>query len=137
MASLRFLRRNLLIILMVAALVLGLILGIAIRPSLSPMEKRKIAYLKFPGELVINAIRMICLPLVVSSVVAALASLPMKTSGGIGVRALMFYLGTTLCAVITGIVGVVVVHPGRNTVEVTQESAHQSNPLDSFLDMMR
>ncbi|XP_021365021.1 excitatory amino acid transporter 5-like [Mizuhopecten yessoensis] len=49
-----------------------------------------------------STLRMVSVPLIVSGIVSSLASLSMKTSGSIGLRALVYYLTTTLCAVVTG-----------------------------------
>ncbi|XP_033739045.1 excitatory amino acid transporter 2-like [Pecten maximus] len=133
----KFIRTNLLINLLVLSMVLGTGLGCALRFLWSPLQKRNIGYLKLPGDIMLNTLRMVSVPLVISGIISSLASLSIRTSGSIGLRALIYYMFTTLCAVITGIVGVVLAHPGRCTVDVLETPVNEINQLDSFLDMIR
>ncbi|XP_069126789.1 excitatory amino acid transporter 3-like isoform X2 [Argopecten irradians] len=133
----RFLRNNTLVVFLIVAMISGIGLGCALRTMWSPLEKRKIGYLKFPGDIMLNTLRMVSVPLVVSGIITSLATLSMKTSGSIGLRALCYYLFTTVCAVITGIVGVVLVQPGKQIIGVSDKPDNGINHLDSFLDMIR
>ncbi|KAL5019708.1 hypothetical protein ScPMuIL_002600 [Solemya velum] len=109
----RFLKKNLLIVLMVTAIVIGVTLGIGLRDHWSPMEARNIHFLRFPGDLLMNMLKMLILPLIVSSLISSLAALDTHASGKLGVRAIVYYLTTTLAAVIIGIVLVLSIQPGN------------------------
>lgn len=66
------------------------------------LTKDQINYLAFPGELFMRALKMIILPLIVSSIVCGLAGMDMKLSGKLGLRAIVYYMVTTVLSVITG-----------------------------------
>ncbi|OWF44776.1 Excitatory amino acid transporter 5 [Mizuhopecten yessoensis] len=84
----------------------------------------------------LNTLRMVSVPLVVSSIISSLASLSMKTSSSIGLRALVYYLVTTVCAVITGTVGIDIISMGKETKQ-SITLGDGMNQLDSLLDMIR
>ncbi|XP_033737381.1 excitatory amino acid transporter 1-like isoform X1 [Pecten maximus] len=130
-------RRNLLVILLIASMLFGIALGCVVRTMWSPSDTRNIFYLKFPGEIMLNTLKMVSVPLVVSSIISSLASLSMKTSGRIGLRALVYYLVTTVIAVITGTVGIVIISSGKETIEDTSEISKGTSQLDALLDMIR
>lgn len=130
---------NLLIILMIVAVIAGLGLGIGLRDVWSPNEKRKLHYLRFPGDLLMNMLRMMIIPLIVSSLISSLAFLDAKSSGKMGGRAIVYYVTTTLCAVIIGIVLTVTIRPGDRGVQHIDKSGSSKNaePLDALFDLIR
>ncbi|XP_060076957.1 excitatory amino acid transporter 1-like [Ylistrum balloti] len=132
-----FIRKHLLVILMMTSMLFGIGLGCLLRLSWSHFEKRKIFYLKFPGDIMLNTLQMLSVPLVVSSIISSLASLSMRTSGSIGLKALVYYLLTTVCAVITGTVGITIVSSGTEATSEARELSKGISQLDSLLDMMR
>ncbi|XP_069126787.1 excitatory amino acid transporter 1-like isoform X2 [Argopecten irradians] len=131
------LRRNLMVVMIAVSIILGISLGCAIRTSWSPSDKRKIFYLKVPGEIMMNMLRMVSVPLVVSSIISSVASLSMKTSGRIGMTAVVYYLGTTVCSVITGTVGIVIISNGKKSVKQAAGTTKGTSQLDALLDMLR
>ena len=76
-------RSNLFVLLMIIALAIGVALGLGLRgvDGWEYYQKRKIFYLKFPGDLLLNMLKMLILPLVTSSIISSLASLDSKASG--------------------------------------------------------
>lgn len=76
-------RENLIIIFMVVALVIGVIVGLTVRQleGWEFYQKRKIFYLRFPGDLLMNMLKLLILPLIISSIISSLASLNAKASG--------------------------------------------------------
>ena len=67
----------------------------------------------FIGNLFIQALKMIIVPLVVSSIIAGIASLGgMEGFGRMGLKTLGFYLGSSFCAVVVGLVLVNTIQPG-------------------------
>lgn len=68
---------------------------------------------EFVGKLFIRALQMIIVPLVVSSVIAGIASLGgVKGFGRLGMRTLGFYVGTSFAAIVVGLLLVNKIQPG-------------------------
>ncbi|XP_035881995.1 excitatory amino acid transporter 5 isoform X3 [Phyllostomus discolor] len=130
-------RRNGLLILSVLSVTVGCLLGFFLRTRrLSPQE---ISYFQFPGELLMRMLKMLILPLVVSSLISGLASLDAKTSGRLGILTVAYYLWTTFVAVIVGIIMVSIIHPGRAAQkEATEQSGKPiMSSADALLDLIR
>lgn len=135
----RFLRNNWLLLATVAAVVLGIAVGVLVREytKLSNLEK---FYFAFPGEILMRMLKLIILPLIVSSMITGVAALDSNVSGKIGLRAVVYYFCTTVIAVILGIVLVVSIQPGV-TQKVDEIDRTGSSPdvstVDAMLDLIR
>lgn len=134
-----FLRRNLLLILLILSLAAGIGLGCIIRATVDPpFSKRQQMYFRFPGDLLMRMLKCLIIPLIVSSLVSGLAGLDAKASGKMGLRAIVYYFATTGIAVVLGITLVMSIKPGeRSTVEDDDKTADEGNIADSFLDLIR
>ncbi|TRY88748.1 hypothetical protein DNTS_029677 [Danionella cerebrum] len=132
-----FFRRNAFVILTVAAVIIGIILGFGLRPY--KMSYREVKYFSFPGELLMRMLQMLVLPLLVSSLITGMAALDSRASGKMGVRAVVYYTTTTIIAVFIGIVMVLIIHPGKGSKDefTKQEKIEQVSPADAFLDLIR
>ncbi|XP_053709136.1 excitatory amino acid transporter 4 isoform X1 [Synchiropus splendidus] len=133
-----FLKRNLFVLLTIAAVALGVILGFALRPR--NLSLREIKYFAFPGELLMRMLQMLVLPLIVSSLVTGISSLDSKASGKMGMRAVVYYMVTTLIAVFIGIVIVIIIRPGRGSRDSPLAKSGNIEPVqaaDAFLDLIR
>ena len=83
---------------------------------------------------------MLILPLIVSSIISSLAQLDAQSSGKMGVRALIYYLATTLIAAILGIVLVLAIRPGTRGNPGEPNAAAKSAEgriVDTVLDLFR
>ncbi|XP_056270404.1 excitatory amino acid transporter 4 isoform X1 [Pseudoliparis swirei] len=133
-----FLKRNLFVLFTVAAVALGVILGFALRPH--NLSLREIKYFAFPGELLMRMLQMLVLPLIVSSLVTGISSLDSKASGKMGMRAVVYYMVTTLIAVFIGIVTVIIIRPGKGSRDSPVTNSGNIEPVqaaDAFLDLIR
>ncbi|XP_068201056.1 excitatory amino acid transporter 3-like isoform X5 [Palaemon carinicauda] len=111
-------RNNLLPILTISGVSGGVILGLILRYSRdTPWTKREIMYVGYVGELFLRALKALIIPLIVSSLVSAIGSLDLSLSKKIGLRAVGYYMTTTVLAVILGIILVVTIHPGKGNDE--------------------
>ena len=96
---------------------LGLLLGIGAAASGSPLLARVVGWVEPIGTLWVNAVRMTVIPLVVASLVAAVATTGARTVGRLGTRAAVIFfvllvLGAVLAvAIATPIFARVVVDP--------------------------
>ncbi|XP_019521975.1 PREDICTED: excitatory amino acid transporter 5 [Hipposideros armiger] len=130
-------KRNGLLVLSVLSVTVGCLLGFFLRTRrLSPQE---ISYFQFPGELLMRMLKMLILPLVVSSLMSGLASLDAKTSSRLGIFTVAYYLWTTFVAVIVGIIMVSIIHPGGAAQkEATEQSGKPiMSSADALLDLIR
>ncbi|KAJ0012774.1 hypothetical protein NQD34_017108 [Periophthalmus magnuspinnatus] len=108
-----FFKKNAFVLFTVGAVVVGIILGFALRPY--KMSYREVKYFSFPGELLMRMLQMLVLPLLVSSLITGMAALDSKASGKMGMRAVIYYMTTTFIAVFIGILVVLIIHPGRGS----------------------
>lgn len=132
-------KENLFLILTVAGVLLGIIIGFLAR--LGDPNEDAILLISFPGEMLMRMLKMLIVPLIISSLIAGLSQLDAKSSGRMGTRALVYYFTTTVIASIIGIVLVVAIHPGDPSIrddlgEGTQQK-NKISTLDSFLDIIR
>ncbi|XP_066224178.1 excitatory amino acid transporter 3 [Saccopteryx leptura] len=135
----RFLKNNWLLLSTVAAVVLGIAVGVLVREysKLSNLEK---FYFAFPGEILMRMLKLIILPLIVSSMITGVAALDSNVSGKIGLRAVAYYFCTTVIAVILGIVLVVSIKPGvsQKVDEIDRTgSSPEVSTVDAMLDLIR
>ncbi|XP_005105385.1 excitatory amino acid transporter 3-like [Aplysia californica] len=130
-------RQNLLVILLVVALVLGVALGAGLRGLEPGLTSREQMYLRFPGEILMNMLQLLILPLIVSSLISGLTSLDTRSSGRLGARAVLYYLTTTLSAVVLGIILVLTIRPGDRgqAPDVPDGGFRKVEPADTFLDL--
>ncbi len=77
----KFLRSNLLVLMLILALGLGIGLGAGLRAVDPPLSERQRMYLRFPGEILMNMLKLLILPLIASSLVSGLTSLDTRSSG--------------------------------------------------------
>ncbi|XP_052129936.1 excitatory amino acid transporter 1 [Frankliniella occidentalis] len=135
------LRTNLLTTLTVSGVVGGVILGFTMRAlKTDSWTPREIVYVQFIGDLFLRMLKALIIPLLISSVVAAIGSLDLSLSYKIGARAIVYYLTTTVLAVIEGIILVCVIHPGRGGAaeEIKREgSSRNVTTVDTLLDLVR
>ena len=87
------------------AIVLGVIIGLALG--------EKAVHLKVVGDIFIQLLKMIIIPLIMASMVAGIVSLGnVRRLGRIGLKTFMYYMATTLLAVGVGLVLVNLMKPG-------------------------
>ncbi|KAK3596770.1 hypothetical protein CHS0354_038771 [Potamilus streckersoni] len=73
---------HMLIILIVTGVIIGIAVGLGLRtnPAWKPIEKRKIFFLRFPGNLLMSMLRMLILPLIILSFITSFAGLDLRES---------------------------------------------------------
>lgn len=137
----RIVKANMLVILTVAGVIIGVIIGLAVREV--HLTKTQIIYIGFPGELLIRLLKMIIIPLVVCSLVSGAASIDPKALGKLGGWAMLFFLVTTLIASSIGVIMAFIINPGAVTGSKPNIQGLDGNVpqpkevIDSFLDLIR
>ncbi|XP_067171382.1 excitatory amino acid transporter 3 isoform X3 [Apteryx mantelli] len=132
-------KNNCLLLSTVTSMVLGIGVGVLVREysKLSNLDK---FYFAFPGEVLMRMLKLIILPLIISSMITGVAALDSSISGKIGLRAIIYYFCTTLIAVILGIVLVVIFKPGasQRAEEIERVgSTPEVTTVDTLLDLIR
>ncbi|KAG4076766.1 hypothetical protein HA402_009112 [Bradysia odoriphaga] len=136
---LQILRVHLLTILTVISVILSVVTGIIMRSGHSTYDARTVMYVNFIGDIFLRMIRLLIFPLIMSSLIAAIAPLDISLSKKIGARTIVYILLTTVIAVILGVVLVVTIKPGGDGVNdgVDREQRKASTISDTILDLIR
>ena len=96
--------RNLLPILTILSVISGVFVGFMLRISREePWTPREVMYIGYIGEVYLRALKALIIPLIVSSIIAAIGSLDLSLSKKIGFLAIAYYLITTILAIVLGI----------------------------------
>ncbi|XP_058442769.1 excitatory amino acid transporter 3-like [Malaya genurostris] len=137
----QFIKNNLLILLTIGGVIVGLILGLGLRNVGEEVwSQRNVMYVNFIGDLFLRSIKAIILPLIVTSLMSAVGSMDTGMSRKIGGLSILYYMTTTILAVIEGIILVVTIEPGkRSDDENTSSNIQKSNltTADTMLDLIR
>ncbi|GFX25151.1 hypothetical protein TNCV_2753261 [Trichonephila clavipes] len=134
----KWMKKNLLLVLTVLAVLVGIALGFFAR--MFSYTTDTVTVVAFPGELLMRMLKMLILPLIISSMISGLAQLDAKACGKMGSWALLYYISTTIFAAVLGILLVLAIQPGDPTIkehsDYRGDSRHVST-LDAFLDLIR
>jgi proton glutamate symport protein len=97
---------------MLIALAVAVVTGIALRDA--PVDSPALVTLGVTGTIFLRLLKMIVLPLVMTSLISGMAGLGQAGKiGRVGLKTAAYYLSTTTLAVATGLVLVNVIGPGR------------------------
>ncbi|KAM9746560.1 solute carrier family 1 member 9 isoform 2-T4 [Menidia menidia] len=131
---------NLLLGLTVLGVILGAVFGMVLR-YMMVKDGSALTMVSFPGDILMRMLKMLILPLIISSLITGLAGLDARSSGRMGSRAMVYYMSTTIIAAILGVILVLGIHPGNpklrgNTASSVPRNQEVSS-LDAFLDLIR
>jgi len=93
-------KQNLQILATLVGVVLGVVVGVALRGA--GLNREQLRYLALPGKLFLRALQMLVLPIIVTSVVCGFASLKGTSKGKLLGKTLFFYLTSSMLASLTG-----------------------------------
>ncbi|XP_072298821.1 solute carrier family 1 member 9 [Eucyclogobius newberryi] len=134
---------NLLLGLTIAGVVMGVVFGMLLR-YMMVRDVSALTMVSFPGEILMRMLKMLILPLIISSLITGLAGLDARSSGRMGSRAMIYYMSTTVIAAVLGVILVLSIHPGNPKLRRGNSGATSSVPrspevssLDAFLDLIR
>lgn len=125
------------------SVIISIILAMILRNTSDQWTDRQIKYLGFIGEIFLRMLKCLIIPLIVSSLIFALGSIDIRLAGRIGFRTVVYYMSTTIFAIILGIILVVTIRPGESAKDISAKE----NPLnetiipipteDTILDLIR
>ncbi|XP_031174954.1 solute carrier family 1 member 9 [Sander lucioperca] len=131
---------NLLLGLTVLGVVMGVGFGMLLR-YMKVTDSSALTMVSFPGDILMRMLKMLILPLIISSLITGLAGLDARSSGRMGSRAMVYYMSTTIIAAILGVILVLGIHPGNPKLRGGSSSSVPKNQevssLDAFLDLLR
>ncbi|XP_064489920.1 excitatory amino acid transporter 3-like [Ornithodoros turicata] len=127
------LRTNLQLTLSIVAIVLGVIIGYTV--GIAEPSDDAVTLISVPGEILLRMYKMLTLPLVVSSVISAMARVQLRTAGQMFLRMIFYYVFSTFAAAVIGIIMVSIFRPGEQIME-RDVSKVDVSALDSFLDFI-
>lgn len=142
-------RANKLVIFTGAAVFIGAILGWQLPgwlPEEAKAREQALMVIKFPGDLLMQMLKMLVVPLIVATMVVGIASLgDIRKAGRIGGRTILYYAATTGISVMIGIILVSVIQPGSAGVEAAtatvndlpQSLKEPKGALESMLQVIK
>lgn len=139
----RFINQNLLITLTIGGVIIGIALGLGLRNvggDENVWTDRNVMYVNLVGDLFLRVIKAIILPLIVTSLISAVGSLEMSMSKKIGGMAIVYYITTTIIAVMEGVALVITVQPGKRSNDDQMSTDSQKanvTTADTLLDLIR
>ncbi|XP_066566318.1 solute carrier family 1 member 9 [Amia ocellicauda] len=135
--------KNLLLALTVLGVVLGAVFGMLLR-YIPGLDSNSLMLISFPGDILMRLLKMLILPLIISSLITGLAGLDARSSGRMGSRAMVYYMSTTVIAAVLGVILVLGIHPGNPKLRTPSAGQPASSPrgqevssVDAFLDLIR
>eukprot|EP00057_Strongylocentrotus_purpuratus_P018259 XP_011672733.1 PREDICTED: excitatory amino acid transporter 2-like [Strongylocentrotus purpuratus] len=140
MVALKWMRANLLLALTLIAVIIGVFFGSVLRKA--ELTENVIKAIGLPGDILVRLLKLLVLPLIVSSLITGLTSLDTRSCGKLGARALVYYFTTSCIAVFIGIIVVVAIRPGKpkfldeHGIDLDERS-DSANPLDSLIGILR
>jgi solute carrier family 1 (neuronal/epithelial high affinity glutamate transporter), member 1 len=116
--------------------ILLLFLGMILGGIFGSVAGRPFAFIDLLGDLFLGALKMLILPLIASSMIVGVSSLgDVRKLGRLGGFTLVYYLSTTIMAVILGLVLVNLIRPGASSPMETAAAMEVAEY--SFLDVIR
>jgi len=95
------------------ALLLAVFVGWLVNPEISIFGVPLVSIFDFIGKLFLNALKMIIVPLIVSSIIMGVSNLGSSDAfGRLGGKTLLYYVATSLFAILIGVTVVNIVQPG-------------------------
>ncbi|KAL8588324.1 hypothetical protein ACOMHN_019589 [Nucella lapillus] len=127
-----------LVILLVLALILGICFGILLRLREKPYTARERMQLRFPGEILVNMLHLLVIPLVVSSIISGLTLVDSWAIARMALRTAVYFMGTYLLSAVLGVILAVIILP-RGIIHLKDAKADhmEMTALDAILDLIR
>jgi len=116
------------------ALALAVVVGMLTTPEANFFGVSLLSILNFFGTLFLNALKMLIVPLVVASIVTGMMEIKPNTLGRLGSKTLIFYMSSSLVAILIGLLMVNVLQPGIVDGQPALEIMDMSSNTNSVLE---
>lgn len=111
------------------ALFLGIIVG--------SFFGERILWISFLGDIFLRLLKMIIIPLIIASIISGVTSVgSAKKLGKLGAKTFIYYISTSLLAIITGLILVNIVQPGVGADLGLEEAPTGLSTIDSPVDIL-
>ena len=116
------------------ALVLAVLVGVATDPTTTLFGISLNAVFTFIGTLFLNALKMLIVPLIMSSIIAGMMEIHPDTLGRLGSKTLIYYLASSLVAILIGLFVVNILQPGIADGEPVREMVGLAADTDAVVE---
>jgi len=117
-----------------AALILAGLAGVTWDKETTFLGLHLVAACQFVGKLFLNALRMIVVPLIVSTIVSGMIGLGSERNfGRMGLKTMVYYMVTGLLAILVGLLLVNVIQPGTVDTATAQRMIDQAEDPGAIL----
>ena len=115
------------------ALILAVLVGISTDTSTTLFGLSLISALNFVGTLFLNALKMLIVPLIMSSIIVGKMEIRPDTLGRLGYKTLIYYAASSLVAILIGLTVVNILQPGVADGEPVREMIGLSAETDDVM----
>lgn len=116
------------------ALILAVIVGISADTSTTLFGLSLSSVLDFIGTLFLNALKMLIVPLIMSSIIVGMMEIQPDTLGRLGYKTLIYYAASSLVAILIGLIAVNLFQPGVADGEPVRELVGLSADADEVIE---
>jgi len=116
------------------ALVLAVLVGALTDTTTTLFGVSLHAILAFIGTLFLNALKMLIVPLIMSSIIAGMMEIQPDTLGRLGYKTLIYYAASSLVAILLGLLVVNIVQPGVIDGEPVREMVGLAADTDAVVE---
>lgn len=118
-----------------AALLIAVIFGVNTQKEASFLFFKPYEFYNFIGTLFLNGLRMLSIPLILTSIISGVASIGSeKIIGKMGLRTLIYYISTSSIAILTGLIIINIIQPGYDEHLLTNQEETVKIQLESVFN---
>ena len=116
------------------ALVLAVLVGVFLEPATTLFGISFSAVFNFIGTLFLNALKMLIVPLIMSSIIVGMMEIQPDALGRLGYKTLIYYAASSLVAILIGLLVVNILQPGIADGEPVREMVGLSADTDDVIE---
>ncbi|XP_057656720.1 excitatory amino acid transporter 2 [Diorhabda carinulata] len=133
------LKKNIILIITLIGVSAGIIMGYSLRHS--KLSETTVLLISYPGELYMRLLKLLILPLIISSLITGTSSVNARLNGKIAMRTFIYFFLTSAFNASLGVILAILIHPGDPGLKITLnkvvDNKNGNSVLDSLLDLGR